>query len=139
MAKVKNSFLKSKMNKDLDARLLPQGEYREAVNAQISKSEGSQVGNLENSLGNAAIQNYQTLTQSSNIKCIGSFADEINLPRQNQFPALIYANPDSKKALPPDCDFLAHALLDVVDSAQIIACALGFQAPLQAQLDRLCR
>mgnify|MGYP003642385574 CR=1 FL=1 len=78
MAKVQNTFIKSKMNKDLDARLLPQGEYREAVNAQISKSQGSQVGNLENSLGNAAIQNYQTLTQSYNIKCIGSFADEIN-------------------------------------------------------------
>ena len=52
MAKVQNTFLKSKMNKDLDARLLPDGEYRDARNAQISKSEGSDVGALENILGN---------------------------------------------------------------------------------------
>jgi len=78
MAKVQNTFLKSKMNKDLDARILPEGEYRDARNAQISKSESSQVGNLENTLGNRSIQNYQTLTQSTNIKCIGHFSDEIN-------------------------------------------------------------
>jgi hypothetical protein len=30
MAEVKNAFLKSKMNKDLDSRLVPAGEYRDA-------------------------------------------------------------------------------------------------------------
>ena len=39
MAEVKNAFIKSKMNKDLDSRLLPQGEYRNAVNVQVSRSE----------------------------------------------------------------------------------------------------
>jgi hypothetical protein len=52
MAEVKNAFIKSKMNKDLDARLIPQGEYRDAVNIQVSKSEGDDVGALENVLGN---------------------------------------------------------------------------------------
>ena len=28
MAEAKNTFIKSKMNKDLDARLLPSGEYK---------------------------------------------------------------------------------------------------------------
>ena len=78
MAKVQNTFLKSKMNKDLDARLLPEGEYRDARNAQISKSEGNQVGNLENSLGNKSIADYTDITGESNIFCIGSFADELN-------------------------------------------------------------
>ncbi len=78
MAKVQNTFLKSKMNKDLDARLLPEGEYRDARNAQISKSESDQVGNLENSLGNKSIADYTALTGESNIFCIGSFADELN-------------------------------------------------------------
>ena len=41
MAKVQNTFLKSKMNKDLDARIVPNGEYRDAQNAQISKSESA--------------------------------------------------------------------------------------------------
>ena len=37
MAQIKRNFLKSKMNKDLDARLIPNGEYREARNINISK------------------------------------------------------------------------------------------------------
>ena len=48
MANVQNSFIKSKLNKDLDARLLPNGEYREAKNVQVSRSEGANVGSLEN-------------------------------------------------------------------------------------------
>jgi len=58
MAEVKNAFIKSKMNKDLDDRLLPSGEYRDAVNAQVSKSEGSDVGALENVLGNALVADF---------------------------------------------------------------------------------
>ena len=46
-----NTFLKSKMNKDLDERLVPNGEYRDAVNIAISKSEGSNVGAAENIQG----------------------------------------------------------------------------------------
>ncbi len=44
MAQARNTFIRSKLNKDLDARLLPQGEYRDAFNIQVSKSEGSTVG-----------------------------------------------------------------------------------------------
>ena len=32
MAKVVNTFVKGKLNKDLDARLVPNGEYRDARN-----------------------------------------------------------------------------------------------------------
>jgi hypothetical protein len=78
MAKVQNTFLKSKMNKDLDARILPNGEYRDAQNAQISKSESANVGNLENILGNASIQSFQNLTGVSKLMCIGNLADEVN-------------------------------------------------------------
>ena len=55
MAEVKNAFIKSKMNKDLDDRLIPSGEYRDAQNVQISRSESSDVGALENVLGNKEI------------------------------------------------------------------------------------
>ena len=78
MAKVQNTFLKSKMNKDLDARIIPAGEYRDAFNIQISKSENSEVGNLENILGNASIQSFQTTTGVANLKCIGQLADEVS-------------------------------------------------------------
>jgi len=53
MAKVTNNFLKGKMNKDLDERLVPKGEYREAQNILITQSEDSDVGAIENILGNA--------------------------------------------------------------------------------------
>mgnify|MGYP001356087257 FL=1 len=77
MAEVKNAFIKSKMNLDLDARLVPQGEYRQGTNIQVSKSEGDDVGALENVLGNKLIENgnFASLTQVSNIQVIGQYTD----------------------------------------------------------------
>ncbi len=76
MAKARNVFLKSKMNKDLDARLIQNGEYRDAVNIQISQSEGSDVGAVENAKGNAIALNYNTLTGISDLKTIGFVVDQ---------------------------------------------------------------
>ena len=39
MPEIKNNFLQGKMNKDLDDRLLPNGQYRDAQNITVSKSE----------------------------------------------------------------------------------------------------
>lgn len=78
MAKAKNTFLASKMNKDIDARLLKPGEYRDAKNVQISRSEGDGVGSLENVLGNRLVANFEVLTGVSNLTCIGYFSDDIN-------------------------------------------------------------
>ena len=58
MPEVKNTFIKGKMNKDLDARLVQNGEYFDAQNIHISKSEGSDVGTVQNILGNKL--NYTT-------------------------------------------------------------------------------
>ena len=74
MAEIKNTFLKGKMNKDLDARLLPNGEYRDAQNLQISRSEGSTVGEFENILGDLAVAS----TGSESVKVIGYFTDTTN-------------------------------------------------------------
>ena len=38
MPEIKRVFSAAKMNRDKDARLVPQGEYREALNVNISKS-----------------------------------------------------------------------------------------------------
>ena len=78
MGEVKNAFIKSKMNKDLEARLVPSGEYRNAVNAQVSKSEGSSVGSLENVLGNDLVVNFSTLTEENNLISIGTIANELD-------------------------------------------------------------
>ena len=76
MAEVKNAFLKSKMNKDLDARLVPSGEYRDAINIQVSKSEGDDVGALENVLGNVSRVDFESESGASNLTCIGYFVNE---------------------------------------------------------------
>ena len=80
MAEVKNSFLKSKMNKDLDARLLPNGEYRDALNVSISKSENANVGALENVEGNNLTvdvgETLNTLSGVDNLRIIGQHTDK---------------------------------------------------------------
>ena len=52
MPEIKKVFLRGKMNKDLDERLLPDGEYRDASNIQVSSTESSDAGTVQNLLGN---------------------------------------------------------------------------------------
>jgi hypothetical protein len=68
------------MNKDLDNRLIPNGEYRDAQNLQISRSQGSEVGEFENVLGNEQLTYLYTGRNGSNYtgKIIGQFTDETN-------------------------------------------------------------
>ena len=76
MAEVKNTFLKSRMNKDLDDRIIPNGEYKNAVNVSVNKSEGDDIGSLQTVLGNESVFNIETYTGETGLKVIGSFADE---------------------------------------------------------------
>ena len=64
------------MNKDLDERLIPNGEYRDALNIQVSTSEGSDVGTIQNILGNSLLPNQDFISGSA--VCVGSIADEKN-------------------------------------------------------------
>lgn len=76
MPEIKNNFTGSKMNKDLDSRLIPNNEYRNALNLQINKSEGSDVGTLQNILGNSSVADYRALTNITDLQCIGVYADD---------------------------------------------------------------
>jgi len=78
MAETKVNFIKSKMNKDLDDRLLGNGEYREGVNIAVNKSEDSDVGALENVLGNFSIAQFENLTNQPNLTVIGRYMDYTN-------------------------------------------------------------
>ena len=60
MPEIKQNFIAGKMNKDLDERLIPKGEYREAQNIHITESEGSDAGAIENILGNIKLGNNIT-------------------------------------------------------------------------------
>ena len=76
MPEIKNQFTGGKMNKDVDERLVPKGEYRDAMNIQVSTSEGSDVGTVQNILGNSNIP--LPFLISVNSTCVGSIADEKN-------------------------------------------------------------
>jgi hypothetical protein len=76
MAEVKNSFLQSKMNKDLDDRLIPNGQYRDALNISVGKSESDNIGVLQNILGNIKLNQLSTVDAS--LTCIGIFMDNEN-------------------------------------------------------------
>jgi len=76
MPEIKNSFTQGRMNKDFDERLIPNGQYRDALNIQVSTSEESNIGTVQNILGNERVENL--IPASENYKCIGSIADEKN-------------------------------------------------------------
>ena len=80
MPEARNNFLKSRMNKDLEQRLVPPGEYRDAKNVMISRSEGDDVGALENVLGNNLLTDFKA---NDSISCcgqeiIGQYMDILN-------------------------------------------------------------
>ena len=75
MSEIKNNFIQAKMNKDLDARLLPNGQYRDAQNIVISRTEGESVGTVQNVLGNIQLSNFG-LTER-HLEIIGYFVDDI--------------------------------------------------------------
>ena len=74
MPEIKRIFNVGKMNRDLDDRIVPAGEYREGFNINIGQSESSDVGAIENLLGN------ELVAQSglTNGKCIGQVKDTGN-------------------------------------------------------------
>jgi hypothetical protein len=72
-------FSKGRMNKAFDERVLPDGEYIDALNVRTGSTELSSLGALENSLGNTLIDNiiYEN-TNLTGAKCLGAFADSAN-------------------------------------------------------------
>lgn len=89
MADLIRSFTGGRMNKDLDERLVPSGEYRDALNLQVATSATSQVGTFQNIKGTIEKKNkeYNPSTQLTtewsldyiwalqNPVCIGSVSD----------------------------------------------------------------
>ena len=53
------------MNKDLDERLVPNGEYRDALNIQIATTEGSDIGSAQTLLSNVQLTDWITSGQNA--------------------------------------------------------------------------
>jgi hypothetical protein len=68
------------MNKTLDERIVPNGEYIDALNVRMGSTEGSEVGVIENSKGNSRLSTlaYDGNELSDDARCIGAFEDGAN-------------------------------------------------------------
>ena len=89
MAELIHTFTSGKMNKDLDERLVPNGEYRDALNLELASSDSSQVGTFQNIKGNLelAYKTYNPVTEArtvwtsnyisnlTNASCVGTVTD----------------------------------------------------------------
>ena len=77
MANMKRHFIAGKMNKSVDERLLPNGEYVDALNVRLGSTEASEIGSVENSKGNTQLTTleFDGTALSNNAKCIGAYED----------------------------------------------------------------
>ena len=66
MQKLKRNFVESKMNKDLDDRFVPPGEYRDALNISVITNTDSSSGAVQNSLGNQSISDLSSNIEGKN-------------------------------------------------------------------------
>ena len=75
MSELKRSFTGGKMNKDIDERMVPKGDYVDALNIEVRTSESSNVGTVQTLKGNTAITGVGTdFDKFSNATCVGSIA-----------------------------------------------------------------
>jgi len=73
MGNIRRTFLSGRMNKDVDERLLKDGDYRHAENILVLDSEGSDVGAIQNSL---STRKLTSIDFGLNPICLGGFPDE---------------------------------------------------------------
>ena len=80
MANLKRHFISGRMNKSVDERLVPNGEYIDAMNVRLGSTEASDIGSVENSKGNTQITTlkYNSTALSPNARCIGAYEDSAN-------------------------------------------------------------
>lgn len=80
MANINRNFTAGRMNKVVDERLVPNGEYIDALNIRMGSTELSEVGVIENSKGNTILTTlqYEGTSLSQYARCIGALEDGSN-------------------------------------------------------------
>lgn len=78
MARSIRNFFRGIMNKVIDQRLIPNGEYIEGLNIRLGSTENTETGVISNTKGNSvltALKYINGTALSSSARTIGSFAD----------------------------------------------------------------
>ena len=85
MAKFSRNFTAGRMNKVYDQRVVPDGEYIDAMNVRMGSTEKSEIGVIENTKGNTPLTSLSYIDGtplSVNARCIGAI--------ENSFTETIY-------------------------------------------------
>ena len=74
---VNTNFIAGKMNKSVDERLVPPGQYINAINVRLGSTETTEIGAVENSKGNSKLTTLSFGGQnlSDTAICIGAYED----------------------------------------------------------------
>jgi hypothetical protein len=78
MANLTRNFIAGRMNKVVDERLIPDGEYIDAMNIRMGSTEKAEVGVISNTKGNlplTALAYINGTPLSTNARCIGAIED----------------------------------------------------------------
>jgi len=77
MPKFTRNFTAGKMNKTFDERVVPNGEYIDAMNVRMGSTENSEFGVIENTKGNISLTTlkFQNTLLSVDARCIGVYED----------------------------------------------------------------
>jgi len=76
---VEVNFIKGRMNKDFDRRVIPDGEYIDAMNIRIGSTENDTIGAIQNTKGNIKLTELQyNGSPLVDAVCIGAFEDGSN-------------------------------------------------------------
>ena len=81
MANFTRNFIAGRMNKIVDQRVLPEGEYVDAMNVRMGSTEKSEVGVITNTKGNTPLTQLAYIDGtplSTSAKCIGAIEDSAN-------------------------------------------------------------
>jgi hypothetical protein len=81
MANITRNFTAGRMNKVVDERLVPNGEYIDALNVRMGSTENAEIGVIENTKGNVQLTTLKYIDGtplSSSAKCIGAIDDSAN-------------------------------------------------------------
>ena len=72
---INTNFIAGKMNKSVDERLVPKGQYIDALNVRLGSTETTEIGAVENSKGNTILTDigYEGVTLSSNCNLYRGF------------------------------------------------------------------
>jgi len=82
MANFTRNFTSGRMNKTYDERIVPNGEYIDAMNIRMGSTEDSEIGVIENTKGNTVLTDLLYVVTGDQLSvdalCIGAFADTAN-------------------------------------------------------------